>query len=55
MRKSAEHYSLSWRSSAAWQFGVRPYSLGAYGITKRDLEPIFEEYLAMFDVQREGI
>jgi hypothetical protein len=35
------------------RFGVRPYSLEAYGITERDLEPIFCDYLAAFDIEME--
>jgi hypothetical protein len=37
------------------RFGVRPYSLDTYGITERDLEPIFESYLSTFDVELEGL
>lgn len=37
------------------RFGVRPYSLDAYGLTKSDLEPIFESYLSTFDVELEGL
>jgi hypothetical protein len=37
------------------RFGKRPYSLDTYGLTKKDLEPIFEEYLATFDIELEGV
>jgi Sulfotransferase family len=36
------------------RFGVRPYSLDAYGVTKADLAPIYDEYLSVFDIEREG-
>lgn len=37
------------------RFGKRPYSLDTYGLTRKDLEPIFEEYLATFDIELEGV
>jgi hypothetical protein len=49
------------RAMACWleknpqdRFGLRPYSLDAFGLTKRDLEPIFCDYLAAFDIELEG-
>ena len=36
------------------RFGVRQYSLDAYGVTKADLEPIYDEYLSAFDIELEG-
>ena len=36
------------------RFGMRPYSLDAYGVTRSDLEPIFGEYLSTFDIELEG-
>jgi hypothetical protein len=36
------------------RFGRRPYSLDAYGLTTRDLEPVFEEYLATIDIELEA-
>ena len=36
------------------RFGVRPYSLDAYGLTKADLEPIYDDYLSAFDIELEG-
>jgi hypothetical protein len=51
-----EQAMLSWlKRNPQDRFGVRPYSLDAYGLTQDDLEPIFAEYLARFDVQREGV
>ena len=35
------------------RFGTRPYSLEQTGLTKADLEPGYEEYLATFDVALE--
>jgi hypothetical protein len=37
------------------RFGRRPYSLDTYGITKADLDPVFEEYLAAFEIELEGV
>ena len=36
------------------RFGMRPYSLDAYGVTTSDLEPIFGEYLSSFHIEIEG-
>ena len=36
------------------RFGVAPYSLDGSGVTRADLEPIFDEYLSAFDVELEG-
>lgn len=36
------------------RFGARPYSLDAYGLTKRDLVPLFEDYLKTFEIELEG-
>jgi hypothetical protein len=33
--------------------GAQPYSLEGSGITRADLEPVFDEYLSMFDVELE--
>jgi hypothetical protein len=37
------------------RFGVRPYSLHAYGVTRTDLEPIFDAYLSAFEIELEGV
>jgi Sulfotransferase family len=34
--------------------GVTPYSLEGSGVTRADLEPIFDEYLSVFDIELEG-
>lgn len=36
------------------RFGVAPYSLDGSGVTRGDLEPVFAEYLSVFDVELEG-
>ena len=36
------------------RFGVAPYSLEGSGVTRSDLEPVFAEYLSVFDVELEG-
>jgi hypothetical protein len=35
-------------------FGTNAYSLGQYGLTVKQLEPIFAEYLDTFDIELEG-
>ena len=35
------------------RFGVAPYSLEGSGVTRLDLEPIFDEYLSTFDIELE--
>jgi hypothetical protein len=35
------------------RFGARPYSLAEFGLTKEDLEPVFADYLAAFDIEME--
>lgn len=50
-----EEAMLAWlKKNPQNRFGKRPYSLDAYGITKADLEPIFEGYIATFDIELEG-
>jgi sulfotransferase family protein len=36
------------------RFGVAPYSLDGSGVTRADLEPIFDEYLSVFEIELEG-
>ena len=33
--------------------GATPYSLDGSGVTRADLEPLFDEYLSEFDVELE--
>ncbi len=35
------------------RFGVQPYTLDGSGVTKADLEPIFDRYLSTFDIELE--
>jgi hypothetical protein len=35
--------------------GVAPYSLAGSGVTRADLEPLFDEYLSVFDVELEEV
>ncbi len=35
------------------RFGVAPYSLDGSGVTRTDLEPIFDEYISTFDIELE--
>ena len=37
------------------RFGIQPYSLDGTGVTTADLESVFAEYLAAFDIALEGI
>jgi hypothetical protein len=34
--------------------GTSPYSLEGSGVGRVDLEPIFDEYLSVFDIELEG-
>ena len=46
---------LNWlRLNPQNRFGKQSYSLGAYGMSEADLEPVFEEYLAAFDIELEA-
>lgn len=36
------------------KFGRHEYKLAQYGLSKEQLEPLFERYLARYDVEREG-
>jgi len=52
---STEHAMLGWLDKHPQdRFGVAPYSLEESGVTRTDLEPIFDEYLSVFDVELEG-
>jgi hypothetical protein len=49
-----EEAMLDWlRRNPQDRFGTRPYLLDDYGVTKADLEPLYEEYLATFEVELE--
>ena len=52
---STEQSMLDWlERNPQDRFGVRPYSSGGTGVTRADLEPVFAEYLAAFDIELEG-
>jgi len=52
---STEHAMLDWlKRNPQDRFGVQPYSLDGTGVTRADLEPVFNEYLSMFDIELEG-
>ncbi|HTQ20054.1 sulfotransferase [Mycobacterium sp.] len=52
---STEHAMLDWlKRNPQDRFGVQPYSLDGTGVTRADLEPVFDEYLSMFDIELEG-
>ena len=52
---AVEQAMLGWlEQNPQDRFGIRPYSLDAYGVTKADLEPIYDEYLSAFDIELEG-
>jgi hypothetical protein len=37
------------------RFGARPYSFEQFGLTRRQLEPVFADYLATFAIELEPI
>jgi hypothetical protein len=52
---STEQAMLDWLDrNPQHRFGVQPYSLDSAGLTVADLEPLFGEYLARFDIELEG-
>ena len=52
---STEQAMLDWLGAHPQdRFGVAPYSLEGAGVTRADLEPLFAEYLSMFDIELEG-
>jgi len=52
---STEQAMLAWLDEhPQHRHGVAPYSLDGSGVTRADLEPIFDEYLSEFDVVLEG-
>jgi hypothetical protein len=53
---SAERAMLDWlERNPQDRFGVAPYSLDGTGVTRADLESVFAEYLAAFDIELEGV
>jgi hypothetical protein len=52
---STERAMLAWlQHHPQDRFGVQPYSLDGAGVTTAELEPVFAEYLDMFDIEMEG-
>ena len=51
---STEQAMLQWLDEHPQdRHGVAPYSLEGSGVTRGDLEPIFDEYLSVFDIELE--
>ena len=36
------------------RYGAAPYSLDGSGVTRSELEPIFDEYIGAYDIELEG-
>jgi hypothetical protein len=52
----AERAMLAWLEQHPQdRHGVAPYSLDGSGVTRTDLEPLFDEYLSVFDVELESV
>lgn len=52
---STERAMLDWLDTHPQnRHGTAPYSLDGSGVTPADLEPIFDEYLSVFDIELEG-
>ncbi|HET6737134.1 sulfotransferase family protein [Mycobacterium sp.] len=52
---STEQAMLDWLNRHPQdRFGVQSYSLDGAGVTSADLEPVFAEYLDVFDIEMEG-
>jgi hypothetical protein len=51
---STERAMLGWLEQHPQdRFGVAPYSLDGSGVTRTDLEPMFDEYVSAFDIELE--
>jgi hypothetical protein len=54
LTESTEQAILAWlQAHPQDRFGVQPYSLDGSGITRSELEPIFDDYLSTFDIELE--
>lgn len=52
---STERAMLSWLERHPQdRYGAAPYSLDGSGVTRSELEPIFDEYIAAYNVELEG-
>jgi hypothetical protein len=55
LTSATEHAMLEWLEAHSQdRFGVAPYSLEGSGVNRSDLEPLFDEYLSVFDIELEG-
>jgi hypothetical protein len=55
LNASTEQAMLDWLDVHPQdRHGVAPYSLDGSGVTRADLEPIFDDYLSEFDIELEG-
>jgi Sulfotransferase family len=53
---ATEHAMLRWLEQHPHdRHGAAPYSLDGSGVTRADLEPLFDEYLSVFDVELEDV
>ena len=53
---AVEHAMLEWLDQNPQnRFGTRPYSVATYGLTTKDLEPMFGDYVSTFDIELEGV
>jgi Sulfotransferase family len=51
---STERAMLDWLDTHPQdRHGIAPYSLEGSGVTRADLEPVFDEYLSVFDIELE--
>ena len=55
LTESTERAMLGWLEQHPQdRFAAAPYSLDGSGVTRSELEPIFNEYIAAFDIELEG-
>lgn len=55
LTESTEQAMLDWLLAHPQdRFGVAPYSLDGSGVTRADLEPVFDEYVSEFGIELEG-
>jgi len=53
---ATEHAMLRWlEEHPQGRHGIAAYSLDGSGVTRADLEPLFDEYLSVFDVELEDV
>ncbi|HEY9266685.1 MAG TPA: sulfotransferase [Mycobacterium sp.] len=55
LTETTERAMLAWLEGHPQdRFGAAPYSLEESGVTRSELQPIFDEYIAAFDIEMEG-